>query len=134
MSISTYRRPIKTDSRGYLVEVWKKFEDHVTSRITINQINIISVAQHQQRGGHYHTYKYEYFFPISGKGVFAFEDLELKTEWSVDLDSVEPELILIPPMIRHTIKNTEDQAFVLLVCMDRVFEQETADTYVKYPR
>lgn len=81
------------------------------------------------RGQHYHTKKTEWFLVIKGKAKIYFEDLKTKEKDEVDVNADSPQIVEVPPMIAHAIKNIGKEKMMLLAIVNEPLDEDSPDTF-----
>jgi dTDP-4-dehydrorhamnose 3,5-epimerase-like enzyme len=119
--------PIHKDERGSFQELAHENE------IVFGQLSLLKVNPKCTRGGHYHTYKEEWFCCIRGKCLMEMIDVKTKRVRKVELDGEKPEFIYILPYESHSVINNYDEPCELLVIVSEIYDEKTHDTY-KYER
>lgn len=109
----------KIDNRGTLVEAFKLPSD--------GQIFYVYLNPGETRGNHYHKRKTESFVVVSGVAEIQSKDRDSGNVMKVELSSVSPMSVTIPPNSTHNI-SSEDGAVFLVWC-DEQLDESDPDTY-----
>lgn len=124
--VSIKKLHVKTDNRGWLVEVIRK-ED--IGHGAFGQVLVTAAKPGQVKGGHYHKRKIEWFCVIKGRGLLTvINNISGKKE-DYTLGQKNMFLVKIPPYNTHFIKNTGDEEMLLLVYVNEAFRPSDPDTY-----
>ena len=97
----------------------------------IGQISLLTIKPRCKRGGHYHTYKKEWFCCLHGKGYLIIANTDGVQMSNLLLDSCRKEFIPVKPYEVHTILNAGDQECELLVISSEEYDPDNPDT-IKY--
>ncbi len=118
-----YPRPVvlHSDPRGHLFETFKGNSG--------GQCFVSTTVPGITRGNHFHRFKFERFFVLSGSAR-----IELRKLFSTDVDAFdvtgdEPCYVDIPTLYTHNITNTGQGELVTLFWSDQLFDPENPDTY-----
>ena len=115
------------DERGLLLEILRGDEINES----IQQIYFSTSEPGAVRGGHYHNKKVEWFCVVKGTAKLFLEDIISKERKDLTLSSDNPEIVKIPPKIRHEIENVGRSKMYLIVVSNMVFDPNDPDTYTK---
>ncbi len=116
-----YETEMKTDNRGWLVELIKSKE--------MGQIFISKSYKGVVRGNHYHHTKVEKFCVICGKALIKLRNINTDEvlEYFVSGDKIE--IIDIAPGYTHSIENLSEGEMLLLIWANEIFNSDRPDTY-----
>lgn len=98
------------------------------SDIEFGQLSLLTIAPGCSRGGHYHTYKREWFCCLHGQCCIVTADIRSKQWRGVILDDANREFIIISPYEAHVVINTGDQECELLVITSDEYDPDNPDT------
>lgn len=101
------------DDRGWLVEAIKG--------LPLKQVIFVKINPGKKRGNHYHKERTDYLY-IIGEGRLELEDM--KTGEKEDIYVEEPRLIIIPPLIKHTIINPNQEPIYYLEGYDKEYNEK----------
>ena len=124
MNINRMRLSKKEDARGWLVEnesqIVKDSMKHFL--FSVSKPNVI-------RGQHYHKRKTEWFLVVKGKALIVFEDINNSERKSIEVDGERAEIIEMPPMLAHAIKNIGDDDLYLMAIVNEPLDRKDPDTF-----
>ena len=123
LSDENYSFNFAEDQRGSFEEIYKSDK---YGQISINTINPGYV-----KGGHYHTYKQEIFYPVIGEAKIRQRNIDNDQL----IDDVIKEDNHRPVDIRikytHDIKNIGNDKCYVLMWISKIYNPETSDTYLE---
>jgi UDP-2-acetamido-2,6-beta-L-arabino-hexul-4-ose reductase len=96
--------------------------------IEFGQLSLLTVAPRCKRGGHYHTYKTEWFCCVHGSCYIVLSNLEGKQIGSLSLSDTGRKFVVVKPYEVHTILNPHDQECELLVICTEEYDPGNPDT------
>ena len=102
---------------------------HKSDGIEFGQLSLLIVAPRQTRGGHYHTYKREWFCCIRGECYIALADTTGNQIGCAVLSENAKMFVGVCPNRTHTVLNIGDVECVLLVISSKEYNPDDADTY-----
>lgn len=114
----------KTDERGWLIENENNEIKNKMKHFFVSFSNPGIV-----RGQHYHTKKVEWFLVVKGEASITFKDVKSKEVKVINVSAEKPQMVEIPVMMAHAIKNTGDQEMCLMAIVNEVLNQENPDTF-----
>jgi UDP-2-acetamido-2,6-beta-L-arabino-hexul-4-ose reductase len=116
----------KTDERGWLAEILKAGEG-VTP--VFHQMFVTVALPSVTKGGHYHTRKVEWFCVVQGTARLVLHELATDQRLEVQMGEGNLVTVRIPPGVGHAITNTGEDAMMLLVYAEEVFDPDDLDTF-----
>ena len=122
LSIERYTPKSIEDTRGLFVEL---FRGDVLPEQPLGQVSLLRIAAGEERGGHYHTRKNEWFALVEGACVITLVDVASGDTHTEPMSSLE--VLRVPPYVSHTIYASRDAT--LVIYCDEPFYEEDADTY-----
>jgi dTDP-4-dehydrorhamnose 3,5-epimerase-like enzyme len=99
--------------------------------VQFGQLSILKVNPKCKRGGHYHTYKKEWFCCIRGECKMSMVNVTDGEERFEKLDGSRPEFVYISPYESHTVENTGEEVCEILIIISEKYDDDNPDT-VKY--
>lgn len=115
---------LRSDERGWLIEVFKKSE---ISRL--GQVYLSVAKPGITKGNHYHKRKTEWFCVIKGKGLLILVDVKTKEKKEIEMNSEKPCVVRIGANVAHKITNTGSDDLFLLAHIDEEFDESDPDTF-----
>ncbi|MBU2043897.1 MAG: NAD-dependent epimerase/dehydratase family protein [Candidatus Omnitrophica bacterium] len=97
--------------------------------ITIGQLSLCTIEAANQRGGHYHTRKEEWFYLVQGRMALDFYTKEAEYLQTQLLTTDSPKFIYIPPGYLHVVRNLGNEVAKFLILCNEKFNPDDADTY-----
>lgn len=128
MKIEIKKLDIKSDQRGWLVEVLSSDD---VDNAPLGLIHVTTAKPGFTKGNHYHKRKTEWFCVIKGRGLLRVKDLKSGEEQQVTMEESNMVLVKIPPLVFHSIENTGDEMLYILSYVDEQFNPTGPDTYRK---
>lgn len=120
-------REKKFDSRGYLVELLKNSNVY---DIEFGQMYLSVAYPGKIKGNHYHTKKTEWFYIIQGTALLIMYEKKTGKKTELVLRGEKPQLICIPPMVVHALKNIgTDDLYILAYTEKEEFDSNNPDTF-----
>jgi UDP-2-acetamido-2,6-beta-L-arabino-hexul-4-ose reductase len=116
--------PIHSRSSGSFQEL---LHDDET---TFGQLSICSIAPFDERGGHYHLHKEEWFCVVQGRMALDFFTQSGEYVVTQLLEAEHPQFVHIPPPYYHVVRNIGPEEVKFLIVANEVFDPENPDTYV----
>jgi UDP-2-acetamido-2,6-beta-L-arabino-hexul-4-ose reductase len=116
--------PIHSRSSGSFQELLHDDE------AVFGQLSICSIAPFDERGGHYHLHKEEWFCVIQGRMALDFFTQGGDYVVTQLLDAEHPQFVHIPPPYYHVVRNIGPEEVKFLIVANEVFDPEDPDTYV----
>ena len=116
--------PIHSRSSGSFQEL---LHDDET---TFGQLSICSIAPFDERGGHYHLHKEEWFCVVQGRIALDFFTQGGDYVVTQLLDAEHPQFVHIPPPYYHVVRNIGPEEVKFLIVANEVFDPKDPDTYV----
>lgn len=93
------------------------------------QLSLCTIEVANQRGGHYHTRKEEWFCVVQGKMALDFYTQETEYLQTQLLTAEAPRFIHIPPGYLHVVRNVGNDVVKFLIVCNEKFDPDNADTY-----
>ena len=115
--------PIHKNSSGSFQELIREGE------ITLGQLSLCTIEVENQRGGHYHTRKEEWFCTVQGRMALDFYTKDGEYLQTQLLTADSPKFIHIPPNYLHLARNIGKEVVRFLIVCSEKFELDDADTY-----
>lgn len=124
MKIKTIKLKKKEDLRGALIQ-----NESSEVRDKMKHFFVSTSKPDVIRGQHYHTKKMEWFLVIKGTARIFFEDVNTHEKDDLDLYADSPQIVEVPPLIAHSIKNTGNEEMMLLAIVNEPFDEKNPDTF-----
>jgi dTDP-4-dehydrorhamnose 3,5-epimerase len=123
-----YSRDKKSkETNGYVISLWKDWEKILPYEPKQVYVNVCYPGQ--IKGPHLHKQRCGQFACIKGKGRFTVRYAENDYEYiDVNADS-NPCIVVIPPGIPSSIKNTGDDLFVILNMPNPAWHPQNLDDW-----
>lgn len=116
--------PIHESETGFFQEL-ARWDD-----VDFKQLSLLSINPDCSRGGHYHSYKREWFCCVVGEGVLELRNVNTGEEESISLSISDRRFIEVNPYWRHTVVNESGMfPLIVLIIIDEEFDPENPDTY-----
>ncbi len=112
---------LHSDPRGHLFEAFKGQSG--------GQCFVSTTVPTITRGNHFHRFKFERFFVLSGSARIELRKVLTSDVDSFDVSGDTPCYIDIPTLYTHNITNTGEGELVTLFWSDQLFDPENPDTY-----
>ncbi|MCE3272198.1 MAG: NAD-dependent epimerase/dehydratase [Ramlibacter sp.] len=116
-----YDVPKHGDARGMFVEMLKTPD--------AGQFSYFTAHPGVTRGGHYHHTKTEKFLVIQGRARFKFRHISGGETFELFTSGAEPRIVDTVPGWSHDITNVGDDALVVMLWANEVFDRAHPDTY-----
>ncbi len=116
-----YDVPKHGDARGMFVEMLKTPD--------AGQFSYFTAHPGVTRGGHYHHTKTEKFLVIQGRARFKFRHISSAETFELFTSGAEPRIVDTVPGWSHDITNVGDDALVVMLWANEVFDRARPDTY-----
>ncbi len=107
------------DMRGSFEELYKSKE--------FGQISLNMAYPNITKGGHYHTYKKEIFYPVKGDVIIRQRNIQTDEVISNEVHDHVSRINIIP-LYTHEITNIGKENSYTLMWISHVYSDETADT------
>lgn len=117
--------PLHKDNRGSFQELAHSDD------VKFGQLSLLTVNPNCERGGHYHTYKEEWFSCIHGRCRMDLINVKDGTKRSIFMGGLNNEFVYIKPYESHIVVNIGENVCELLVIISEKYTEETVDT-IKY--
>ena len=101
------------------------------SDVEFGQLSLLTVAPRRTRGGHYHTWKKEWFCCLHGRCYIVATDIRTSRQRRIALEDSNREFVIVNPYEAHTVLNPNDRECELLVISSDEYDQDNTDT-IKY--
>ena len=101
---------------------------HASDDIEFGQLSLLTIAPRRTRGGHYHTYKKEWFCCLHGRCYIVATDVRTREQRSIVLSDDNREFVIVNPYESHIVLNPHDQECELLIICNEEYDPENADT------
>jgi len=111
------------DARGRLIEILRRPDPAPRG----HQVLLTTAQPGHVKGNHYHRRKTEWFFVLAGTLRMALRS-RTGVEESFTLSAAQPELVEVPPLVSHALRNEGSQEVLVLVCVDELFDPSDPDT------
>lgn len=109
-----------SDQRGFFKELYKSKEH--------GQISLNMAYPGITKGGHYHTYKKEIFYPVIGHCVIRQRNIHTSEMIVNDVKDNQSRINIIPKYT-HEIINIGTENSYTLMWISEIYNEETHDTY-----
>lgn len=109
------------DDRGYFEEIYKSEK--------WGQISINMAYPGITKGGHYHTYKKEIFYPVVGSTVIRQRNIKTNEMLVDKVDENNSRPVDIIPEYTHEISNVGDKESLTVMWISKIYDPNTHDTY-----
>jgi UDP-2-acetamido-2,6-beta-L-arabino-hexul-4-ose reductase len=116
--------PIHSRASGSFQEL---LHDDETS---FGQLSICSIAPFDERGGHYHLHKEEWFCVTQGRMALDFFSRDGDYVLTQLLEAEHPRFVHIPPPYYHVVRNIGPEEVKFLIVANEVFDPDNPDTFV----
>ena len=126
MNIRIIRLERKADPRGWLLKVLMK--EQIEGSREFGEIYLSVSHPKETRGNHYHQGTTEWFTLLSGRGVLHLQDPRTGERKDLPLDAQEPQTVVVPPGVAHSIENTGAEPLYLLAYADVPYDPGNPDT------
>jgi len=97
--------------------------------IKVGQLSLCTIEVANQRGGHYHTRKEEWFYLIQGRMALDFYSKETEYLQTQLLTPDSAKFIYIPPGYLHVVRNIGEEVVKYIILCNEKFDPDDADTY-----
>lgn len=124
MKIKTIKLEKKEDVRGALIQ-----NESAEIRNKMKHFFVSTSKEGVVRGQHYHTKKVEWFLVIKGSAKIYFEDINTHEKDNLNLSESDPQIVEVPPLVAHSIKNTGNKEMVLLAIVNEPLDNKNPDTF-----
>ncbi len=124
MKIKTIKLKKKEDLRGALIQ-----NESAEVRNKMKHFFVSTSKPDVIRGQHYHTKKMEWFLVIKGTARIYFEDIKTHEKDNLNLDADSPQIVEVPSLIAHSIKNTGNEEMMLLAIVNEPLDEKNPDTF-----
>lgn len=125
MKIKTKKLEVKTDERGWFVEILRG--DEIPKK-EFGQIYLTTAKPGVVKGNHYHTRKTDWFCVVKGKGELVLKNNKTGKIKKIIMGEGNLVTVKIPPNITHAIKNIGKKMLYLLGYIDEPYNPEDPDT------
>ena len=109
------------DDRGYFEEIYKSAK--------WGQISINMAYPGIVKGGHYHTYKKEIFYPVIGSTIIRQRNIKTNEMLADEVDESNSRPVDIIPEYTHEIANVGDKESLTVMWISKIYDPNTHDTY-----
>ena len=124
MKIKPIKLKKKEDLRGALIQ-----NESAEVRNKMKHFFVSTSKPDVIRGQHYHTKKMEWFLVIKGTARIYFEDIKTHEKDNLNLDADSPQIVEVPSLIAHSIKNTGNEEMMLLAIVNEPLDEKNPDTF-----
>ena len=97
--------------------------------VLFGQLSICTIAPNDERGGHYHHHKEEWFCVIQGRMALDFYTEDGKYVTTQLLEAKHLKFVHIPPPYYHIVRNIGSEEVKFLIVANEVFDSENPDTF-----
>ena len=97
---------------------------------TFGQLSICTIAPFDERGGHYHLHKEEWFCVVQGRMALDFFTKAGAYVTTQLLEAEHPRFVHVPPPYYHVVRNIGPEEVRFLIVANEVFDPEKPDTSV----
>jgi UDP-2-acetamido-2,6-beta-L-arabino-hexul-4-ose reductase len=94
------------------------------------QLSICTIAPFDERGGHYHLHKEEWFCVLQGRMALDFFTKAGEYVITQLLEAEHPRFVHVPPPYYHVVRNIGPEEVKFLIVANEVFDPENPDTFV----
>ena len=120
--------------RKFNVEKFKKIKDfrgdfsELVKDNNFGQISLLTVNPKQERGNHFHDFKIEKFFVISGKGRLVHQNILNNKIIKFDISDTISRVYTSIPGWSHKIQNFTKNKLIILIWSNEVYDKKKPDT------
>ena len=123
---------LKSDYRGWFAELLRSDDvNKSNSKNGFGQISITGANPHQEKGGHYHKIRHEWFIVLSGSIKFKLKNIVTGRKRRIFLHDSSLKCLYIPPHWFHSLENISDKEATILLYSSIVFNTDFPDVYAK---
>jgi UDP-2-acetamido-2,6-beta-L-arabino-hexul-4-ose reductase len=97
---------------------------------SFGQLSICTIAPFDERGGHYHLHKEEWFCVLQGRMALDFFTRSGEYVLTQLLEEEHPRFVHVPPPYYHVVRNVGPGEVKFLIVANEVFDPENPDTHV----
>jgi UDP-2-acetamido-2,6-beta-L-arabino-hexul-4-ose reductase len=134
--VASYRKARLTgqkEVRSYPIHSRKSgsFQELLHDDETVfGQLSLCTIAPRDERGGHYHLHKEEWFCVLQGRMALDFFTRDGEYVLTQLLESDHPRFVHVPPPYYHVVRNVGPGEVKFLIVANEVFDPENPDTFV----
>ena len=99
-----------TDPRGSLFEILRFKDEKIPGK---GYVYCFTINPGQERGGHYHTKKHEWFSCVSGKATVIIQAKKGKKK-EILLNAAKPTVVYCSPYTLHALYNKTNKTAVII--------------------
>jgi len=118
------RYPIHSRASGSFQELLRGDEAR------FGQLSICTIAPFDERGGHYHLHKEEWFCVVQGRMALDFFTRSGDYLLTQLLEAEHPRFVHVPPPYYHVVRNIGPGEVKFLIVANEAFDPEKPDTHV----
>ena len=111
-----------SDDRGSIF-----FPEKILDKKLFKHFVVSKTPPGQERGGHFHRTRTEWFTVVLGKARVTLVDIETKEKEVHILHGENPELIELPPLVALTVESIGSCDMIFLGFFDEVYDQSIND-------
>tara|TARA_Y200000002_G_scaffold344558_1_gene317845 strand:- start:656 stop:1750 length:1095 start_codon:yes stop_codon:yes gene_type:complete len=122
------------NKKNYFVDKIKKIKDfrgefsELIKDKNFGQISLLTVNPKQERGNHFHDYKIEKFFVLSGKGKLIHQNILDNKLKAFNISDSSNVIYSTIPGWSHKIKNVTKKKLIILIWSNEVYNKNKPDT------
>jgi UDP-2-acetamido-2,6-beta-L-arabino-hexul-4-ose reductase len=116
--------PIHTRASGSFQELLHEDE------ASFGQLSVCTIAPFDERGGHFHIHKEEWFCVLQGRMALDFFTKAGEYVTTQLLEAEHPRFVHVPPPYYHVVRNIGPEEVKFLIVANEVFDPENPDTSV----
>ena len=116
--------PIHTRESGSFQELLHDDE------AVFGQLSVCTIAPRDERGGHYHLHKEEWFCVLQGRMALDFFTRDGDYVLTQLLEAEHPRFVHVPPPYYHVVRNVGHGEVEFLIVANEVFDPNDPDTFV----
>lgn len=109
-----------TNDTGWFLKTMTGFESNLPS--AFGECYVSSGQPGKSRAGHYHDLATEWFTLLEGSCELILVDIDTGEKLKLNMDSDQPDTIVVPPRIAHLFVNTGSINFILSVYSSERFD------------
>jgi UDP-2-acetamido-2,6-beta-L-arabino-hexul-4-ose reductase len=94
------------------------------------QLSVCTIAPFDERGGHYHLHKEEWFCVLQGRMALDFFTKSGEYVLTQLLEAEHPRFAHVPPPYYHVVRNVGPEEVKFLIVANEVFDPDDPDTHV----
>ena len=124
--IKVLRHPFHKSATGGFIELARE------SEAVFKQVSLCMIQPGNDRGGHYHTRKEDWFCVVEGEMILKFEDGK-GFEKEMLLSAEDPCMVHIPTGLKHSVINKTEKVCKFIILANEEFDPNDPDTFPGLP-